>query len=237
MIHIIHGKDQSRAYKRFSELSKKVLTENPNISVYRFSPENFLVSSLDELVQAQSLFGGGHLVLAENLLGNENSRGAILTSLQNLSDSPHTFVFFEEELNKETLEKVTPFAKVELFASDKEWGDEKPLYALQDAIGAHDKKTIWVSYQKVLYVGFAEEMIFWKLAKYFKSLLIIQKGGGMNEIGTKSDFYFGKLKAQSAKFKERELVAKLGDLISIWHDSHRGLMDFDLALERWLLTL
>ncbi|MBI5138866.1 MAG: hypothetical protein HZA95_03655 [Candidatus Vogelbacteria bacterium] len=239
MIHIIHGKDQSKAYKRFCEVSKKIQTDDPTLALYNFSPENFVASSLDELVQAQSLFGGGHLVLGENLLSNTNLSGAILASLENLSLSPHMFVFFEEELNKEILEKIKPHAKVEEFTMAKGWDKdlEKPVYALQDAIGAHDKKTIWVSYQKVLYAGFAEEMIFWKLAKYLKNLLVIQRGGGMSEIGTTSEYYFGKLKAQSSKFKDKELITKLGDLISIWHDSHRGLCDFDLALERWVLGI
>ena len=238
MFHLIYGSDRVKAQKRYSELLDTLRAEDPTRQIIEFHADTFVRSDLEDLVLAQSLFGSPALIFGDALLEREESRLCIGEMAGALAASAQTFVFLEEGLLAEDIKKILPHAKAEEFkraALGRE--DERPLYALGDALGKKDKKEIWVMYQRSLLAGFPEEKVFWMLARQLKNMLLVKCGATMDDLGTKSDFVYKKTVTSAKNFAEKELAKRHGELVAILHDSHRGLLDFDIALERWLLSI
>ena len=142
----------------------------------------------------------------------------MLKKLSDIAESPNIFVMLEATLPKRHLLAITEAAeKVESHEKGEEQKEKFNIFALTDALGKRDKKNLWVLYQQAILEGIVPEqingMLFWKV----KSLLVSPYP---NREWSKDE-----LKKLSAQF------------VTIYHDAHRGLHDFEIALERMILSL
>ena len=162
------------------------------------SAEEFLA-----VATTPALFGGVRtLILTGALLGERAEE--FLELAETFVQSVHTFVFEEEKLLKRETDILTKAgAKIEKVESvKKEWGFDQ--FGLAQALGARDKKRLWLSLVEALRSGEKPEaiagLLAWKARQMGDSTL------------------------------SRELTF-------MYHDSHRGVGDLELLLERFALKI
>jgi DNA polymerase III delta subunit len=121
--------------------------------------EALRIDELLSLAATESMFGGTQTFLLVGALNSERQE-EFLDIAKELADSPHTFIFEEEKLLKAptvALEKAG--AKIEVIkkASVKEHGFDP--FGLTLALGAHDKKKLWLNLTAALAEGEKAEAI------------------------------------------------------------------------------
>jgi DNA polymerase III delta subunit len=110
------------------------------------------------------------------------------------------------------------------------------IFALTDAIGARDKKSAWILYQKALASGMAPDEIFWRVAWIVKSMLLASKTETASETDMK-DFPYRKAKGYAQKFSQEELEKLSAELVIGYHDARRGIGEIETLLEKLILGL
>ena len=158
--------------------------------------------------------------------------------MDEIAESPNVFIVLEGDVDKKTLLAITDVAeKVQLFENKE--GKKKPefnIFSLTDAFGRRDKKNLWVLYQKAVASGAVPEeihgILFWQL----KSMLLAVTAKTAGEAGV-APFVFTKAKSFLKNYTPEELKTLSSKLVHMYHDAHRGIHDFEIALERLILTL
>ena len=114
--------------------------------------------------------------------------------------------------------------------------DEFKIFALTDALGARDKKALWTLYRKAVELGKVPEEIHGILFWQVKSMVLAARSKSAGEAGL-NPFVYGKAKRYAENYSGDELKAMLEKLVTIYHDSHRGVCDFETAMEIFLLGI
>lgn len=134
MIYLFHGEDTLRSLNKINELIKSALDKKGEIakfSVFEVNEENFNEDYFKTLLSSAHLFGNKNLVIFKTILNNKQISNLIFQNIERLESSENIFIFWDGEIEKETLEKfqnrakkITEFKKLsELHA--KKWAFEK----------------------------------------------------------------------------------------------------------------
>ncbi len=235
MIYVFHGTDALKLRSKVRDLVSSLLKKKPDALHMRVTESEWNETILPETIGSQGLFSEKFIVQLDNLLDTD-AKEAIVESLADIKSSQNIFVLVENEIDAKTLKQLEKYAeKVQEFASAVVEEKEPTLFALADAFGRRDKKMLWVEYQKAREREVASEeihgMLFWQL----KSMLIAGRTNA-TESGLKP-FVYNKSKQFSKNFKPEELQKISGQLVSMYHDAHRGLVDFGNALEVFTLSV
>lgn len=128
-------------------------------------------------------------------------------------------------------------------------------FAICDAVAAKDKSRAWILFQQALLAGVPAEEIFYKIVWQIKNLLLLKKlndaifsqgrtsgvprGSAFDiEKETKLHPYvIKKTLAATWNFSEEELKNYSFELVKIYHDARKGLEEFPIGLEKFLLTI
>ncbi len=219
MLYLFYGSDTDTAREKALALLASLQKKKPEAELFRLDAEHWSESQLDELTGGMGLFSTTYLVFLSHLFESEEAKEAVLRKLSSLADSPNIFIMLEAKLDKETLLAVTEAAEKTAAFEKKEGGkrDAFNIFSLTDALGRRDKKNLWMLYQKALREDFAPEningVLFWKV----KSLLTAPY--------------------PNRSWRKEELKDLSRRLVSLYHDSHRGIHDFAIGLERLVLNL
>lgn len=253
MIYLFHGADKIKA----REMAHKAITaaqkKHNNAEFFKLTTENFMESKLDELIMSQGLFYSGSVILADSLFENKEIGEIVLKKIREIAESPNFFVFLEEKLNKKELEKFEKYAqKVEEFKKPERKltkkeellarGEKIDFFEFANTLGERNKKQLWTIYQEALREEVASEevhaMFFWQV----KAMLCAIKTKDATEAGL-NPFVYSKAKnyaknygknAEEAEEKLRQMSATLCDM---YHEAHRGKIDFAVALEKFILEI
>lgn len=122
--------------------------------------------------------------------------------------------------------------------------DEVNIFHITDAFGKKDKKQAWLLYQKALLSGFPAEEVFWKLSWQVKNILLVKRmsdecGKNLNEIIKESKlnpFVANNCLNFSKNFETDKLISLYWSLVDIYHKVRRGKADFEIAVEKFLLS-
>ena len=171
---------------------------------------------------------------------NSEAKDTVQDSLKDIAASDNVFVMLEGELDKKTLTKLEKHAyKVQEFTSRLNLDGKKEVFnnfALTDALGKRDKKNLWVLYQKALMNGSVPEelhgILFWQV----KSMLLAVGSKSAEEAGLKP-FVYNKAKGFARNYTHDELITLSRDLVTLYHDARRGIGDFGVRLEQWVLRV
>jgi DNA polymerase III delta subunit len=163
-------------------------------------------------------------------------------------------VWLRQEAGKRNI-KVSPSAEEEILTKGKDlWllSNELEKYALSsvksqvildkqasfnvfhivDAISEKDRSRAWLLFQKALFLGFDPEEVFWKIVWQIKNLMLVKK----NCLNL-HPYVFKKINAASRFFTEEELSRCSLELINLYHNSRRGLVDMETGVEKFLIKL
>lgn len=245
MFYLIYGKDSFRGREKLKELTDFFQTKIGNLGIFRIEDENFDPVQFEELIRSQMLFGKKHLVVCNRVLENAGARFFVKKNIERISATPNIFLFFEEEMEKELLdlfkkygEKIQEFklsTKGPSFGQSKgrSLGDYKP-FAICDALANKNKTRCWILFQQALLSGVAAEEVFYKIVWQIKALLLIKKSP--QDTGL-HPFVVQKNLINAENFTEQELINYSFELLKIYHNVRRGLEEFPLGLEKFLINL
>lgn len=240
MIYLLYGQDVAQARKKAHELVDSLLKKRPDAAFFKLDTENWQEAAFDEYIAGQGLFVQKYIVLLDRLFENKEIKEYVSAKIKDLGESENIFIVLEGIIDAATLKKLEKHGeKIQEFGSNEKELKKKPefnIFSMTDALGARDKKKLWTLYQKAIRGrAVAEEihgMIFWQI----KSLLLASTTEDAKEAGL-NPFVYSKAKGYSRNFKEQELKTISSQLISMYHDAHRGKVSFDGELEKFLLEV
>jgi DNA polymerase III delta subunit len=237
MLYLFYGDNRDKARTKWHAIIHAFQTKQPEGMVFHFDAENFAVTQFEELISSGGLFGEKRLVAADNLLENEGAEEFVSKNLESLISSPNTFLFLDVSLSSELVKKIEKAGgKIEEHKlALKSVPAPFNIFVINDAFITRDRKQLWLVYQKALRAGVPEEEIFWKLVWQVKTMLVVGKQKGA--VKNLKPFVISKAEHGLKKFRIEELEKLSRDLVVFWHDSRRGLVDFDLGLEKLVLSI
>ncbi len=218
MIYLYHGTDIDTSRTKALDLIESLRRKKPDASFFRVDSETITPELLEEYTSGQGLFVEKSIVLITRPCENKETKSVFLDYLDLLRESHNIFIVLEGKVDKATLTKLEKKSEkvVVCDLSLKKASKEYNAFALADAVGSRNKKEAWILYVMARKRGEVPEalhgMIFWKI----KTIL---------------------LNKSFSTWKESELKAMLTHLITIYHESRKGGVELDSALEETLLTL
>lgn len=180
--------------------------------------ESVSIEEVVNIASTSALFGGAQTYVLSGALAGEKGE-EFLDIAKELVASPHTFIFEEEKLLKKPTDIVTKAgAKVEVHErapAGAKKAESFNMFGLATIFGMRDRKKLWIELQKASRAEAAPEavagMMHWKVRD------MMAKG--------------------STKYSKNELNSISRELVSIYHDSHRGAGDLELLLEKFVLKI
>ena len=239
MIYLLHGKNFKESRKKLHSLVGSLLEREPDSSQFRIDADNFSLDLLDEMVSGQTLFAGRYIVVMDKLLEDKEMSEVVLKELKNIAKSENIFIFIEEDLTKAILSRFEKWSEKiqEFLVGDSETLEERfNIFSITDALGRKDKKQVWVLYQKALNTGMVSEeihgIIFWQI----KNLLMVKDEKNTQNLGL-NPFVLRKSLSFAERYKKEELINLSKKLVEIPHNARRGLEEFGVSLEKFILSI
>ncbi|MBI5126304.1 MAG: hypothetical protein HZA80_00865 [Candidatus Taylorbacteria bacterium] len=237
MLYVFCG-DIVKAKKKARELAKVLLTKKPDASLFELTPDSWNEAAFQEYLGGQGLFEKKYIVLMHELASHKQTKDFFLDNLKELKASENVFVLVEGELTKKDQAPLEKNAeKLQSFdVSEKINKKEFNIFALTDAIGRRDAIAAWTIFTQAQMAGMEAEQIHGMIAWQLKAMALAQvskdaKSSGLNP------FVFTKAVAAAKKYSQEEVVSLYNKLIRDYHNSRRGMIDFSLATEQFLLSL
>ncbi|OHA47322.1 MAG: hypothetical protein A2541_01905 [Candidatus Taylorbacteria bacterium RIFOXYD2_FULL_36_9] len=247
MLYLFYGTDKIKARGMAGKTGEAAKKKHTGAELFKLTTENFSANKLDELIASQGLFYSGSIILADNLCEEKEIAEILLKKIKETAESPNFFVFWEESLNKKELEKFKKYAqKTEEFKKPEKKLNKKEELALKgekidffefaNALGEKNKKQLWTLYQEALSEAVPSEEVqaifFWQV----KAMLLALKSKDASEAGLKP-FVYSKSKNYAKNYSENKLKEMSAKLFVMYHEAHRGNLDFAVALEKFILGL
>ena len=244
MIYLLYGSDTLKARIKLHELVSSLIKKKPDASHLRMNDETFDSAQIDEYIVSAGLFSLKTIIELDSIFKNKEAKEIVLEKIKEIAESENIFVFLEGELTKTDLKKFEKYAqKIQLFdAIDTSQSgslsakNKFSIFSLTDALGKRDKKQLFVLYQKAKMNGNAAEEIHGILFWQIKAMLQAQASKNAEEAGLNPYVYqksFGFLR----NFSKDELAAISSRLVSMYHEARRGMADFDVALEKFIIEV
>ncbi len=241
MIYLIYGNKNDEIRDKVHSIVATQVAKKLDALHFRVDRENWEKTNLEELLQGQGLFVQKYIVIFDHLLkekGEEQRDEALLGRLADFAKSEHIFIFAEGELTKEILKKFEKKAeKVQEISNAEKNGKEKfNIFSLTDAFGNRNKKNLWVLYQKALMAGVIPEeihpVLFWQV----RAMLASSRSHSAVESGL-NPYVYNKAKMFAGNFSGEELRKLSSKLVTLYHDTRRGRVEFDSEMEKLILAL
>ena len=241
MLYAFYGSDPARSGEKARSLLNSLKMKRPEAAYLEINEDNWNSSILGEHAGGQGLFSNKYLVFLNRLSEKEESLSNLLEWLPAVAESDNIFVLLEGKAKielKKALEKNAARTIVTDLPEMKRRppGDDFNIFALADALGAKDGLKAWTIFRQAIDKGQETESvigtIFWQL----KSMVLAREAKTANEAGL-SPFVFSKSKRYAANYSREELNELLGQVIVLYHEGHRGAVDLESGVERWILSL
>lgn len=184
--------------------------------------ESISLDELGSLASTDALFGGTRTFVFVGALNSERGE-EFFKFAKEFADSSHTFIFEEEKLLKRETDLATRAgAKIEKIETVKKERGFDP-HGLTAALGNRDKKKLWLGLTEALREGEKPEAVAGLL--HWKVRDMLAREAGNPAVGG------------ARKYTKDEMKNLSREIVSIYHDSHRGVGSLDLLLERLALKL
>ena len=239
MIYLLHGENFKDSRKKLHAIVEALLKKEPNASEFRIDSENFSEPLLEEMILSKTLFSGRYIVVADKLLSDKLSSEFVLEKLKDISKSENIFIFIDEILGKTVLSRVKRLAeKVQEFVVKNKTPSVKDfnIFSITEALGRRDKKSLWVLYQKALRENLSPEEIHGVMLWQINNILMVKGENDTKSLGL-NPFVLRKSLGFASKYTREELIKLSRELVELPHDSRRGIKDFDVSLERFILEV
>lgn len=107
-------------------------------------------------------------------------------------------------------------------------------FQICDAFASKNKKQSWILFQKALLNGITAEEIFWKIWWQVKTLILVKnQPRGLNL----HPFVIKKTLRNINNFTKEELNNLSWQLVSLYHKTRKGQAEFEIGLEKFILSI
>jgi DNA polymerase III delta subunit len=250
MLYVFHGGDTKKSIDRARLLIDSLRNKRPDASFVRVDADNWSVSIVEEHIGGQGLFSNKYIIFLDRVTENVEAKEKIVELVPTMNDSANIFIVLEGRLNVElakafakSAEKVVISEQATMrnrFDHDKSVVnyDKKDfnIFALADAFGVRDSMKAWGIYRQAIEKGIEVESIAGTLFWQIKSMIIARNAKSASEAGL-SPFVFSKSKRHASNYSMDELRKLIENLVVVYHDGHRGVVNMELEIERTLLSI
>ena len=222
MIYFLYGEEKDKTREKANNLIGTLQKKKPDAAFFKMTDENYSDSNLDEYIGGQGLFTDKYIVFLDNVFKNKEAKEGVIKKIKDIGKSGNIFIFLENKIDKITFSKIEKNAeKMQEFknpASAKASARQANynIFALADALGNRDKKKLWLLYLEAIKQDIAPEeingILFWKI----KDMII---------------------KHNTRNFTIEELQKLSLQSVSMYHEAHRGIVDFTIVLEKFVLSI
>ncbi len=225
MLYVYHGPDIEKSLDKARTLANSLRTKRPDATYLEVDADKWSASIIQENVGGQGLFSSKYIIFLNRVAENADAKETLPDLIQIMNESTNIFILLEGKLNAELKKSVEKYAEkvVETgvteknsFAKSSTGAGEFNIFALADAVASRNALKSWTVYRQAVDSGLEAEniigVLFWKI----KSMILAKN--------TKS-------------YSEAELNSLLTNLITIYHDGHRGLVNAELGLEGLILSM
>ncbi len=239
MLYFVFGNDVKKSHNKLDSLRVDYLKKDKNLSVFRFSEEDFDSNVFENSLKSNNFFSNKNLIISKRLLSKKESKDYILDNLEKLNKLEDTFIFWEESIKKLDIKKIKKYIsdknifEFNAFIKDERKEMNNKIYRITDLVAGRKKNDAWLTYQREVFNGLDVEEVFWRIVWQMKSILIVKKGGGKEM----KPYPYGKSQRAAILYEEKELQNKLSELIDIYHKDRRGAGDLEINLEKFLLRI
>ncbi|MCK9345130.1 MAG: hypothetical protein M0P64_03355 [Candidatus Pacebacteria bacterium] len=237
MLHIIYGNDREKGRAKFRAL----LTQQSHAlgaEVRHVLEGEMSDGFLDTLAASQGLFGDTTLFVFDCVFDKKAEQEMLLAHVESLKESPNFFLVFEPLLEKSVAGGLKD-ANVEVeecVAKKAGYNPDFNIFSLGDALGARNKKELWVLYQEALDNGLSAEEISGTLFWAVKNIALMKNAKPGDDCGM-SPYVAKKARGFATKYSDEEIVNLSRSLTTMYHEAHRGGEPMEVALERFILEL
>ena len=240
MIYLLHGSDTDKSRGKLRELVGALLKKKPDASHETMNDEAFSKERLLELVGGMGLFSDKSIIEMSQVLRNKEAKEAVMGLIKEIGKSENIFVFLEGELIKSDLAKFEKNAEkiqaFELKTGSVVKKEPFKIFSLTDAFGRRDKKSLWVLFNKAKMSDVSAEEIHGILFWQVKVALQSAQADSAKEAGL-NPYVYQISKSSLQKYSVGDLKSISSGLVSMYHDVRRGMHDFDVAIEQFILEV
>ena len=241
MIYLLYGNDTHTSRKKLHTLLDGLFKKRPDAEYFHITSENILDYSIEELISSQGLFDKKYIVVLDNLFEDSvkenNKKDELVKCLKEMQKAEHVFIFLENKIDKKTKIRFKKYTERIQEFTVKEIKKEKfNIFSLTDAFGRRDKKSLWILFQNAKAKGISDEEIHGILFWQVKSMLLTLQNNSAKEAGL-NPFVFNKSKGFLKNYSDKDLRGFSQNLITLLHNSRRGICEFNISIERFILAL
>lgn len=237
MLYFLYGTDTIESRKKLQALLASLAKKRPDAEVFRLKEDNWSEATFQELLNAQGLFDQKYIAVLDGLLEYKESSEFVLESVQAMQESTHVFLMIEHNPGKKMVEEVEKHAeKTQEFARPEKKKEFFNTFALGDALGSKDKKSLWVGYLEALKQGVSAEEICGVLFWQVKNIILAMHTKSVSE-SKLSPFVDSKARKFVKNFTEEELKEISGALVEATEKVRNGEGEMEVLLERVVLRV
>lgn len=239
MLYVFHGSLVGMSVEKAHKLIDSLRTKKPDAAFEKIEADAWNPALLESHLGGQGLFSNKYIIFLDRVSENSEAKEQLPDYISAMHESQNIFIVLEGKLLVDAKKKFEKFAEkmVESESADKSAFKKRDfnIFALGDALGSRDAFKAWSIYREAVENGLESESILGTLFWQAKSIKMAAGAVSAADSGL-NPFVFGKSKRYAGNFSPSEIDGLLYNIISLYHDGHRGIHDLELATERLLLN-
>jgi DNA polymerase III delta subunit len=239
MLYVFHGSLVVKSIEKAHALVDSLRAKRPDAAFVKVNGDDWSSSVIEEHLGGQGLFSNKYIIMLDRVTENAEAKENFLGFIPAMHGSANIFIVCEGKSNAElkrafekNAEKV--IVSDEPSAASSYGRKDFNIFALADAVGSKDKMKAWIIYREAIKSGLESESILGTLFWQAKSMALADGCRSAGEAGLKP-FIFDKSKRYARNYSKEELGRLLKDIIVLYHDGHRGMVDMESGIERLLI--
>ncbi len=233
---MIYGNDWQKARAKTREVLDALRRKKPDATLVNLSEVGADAGRLTELCGSQGLFERKFIVFADGVCADDKFASVVSLKISDIASSENVFIFLEREVKAELLKIFSKYAgKVQKFEK-LEKKEDFNSFILADALIERRGRELWLLFRQALKRGLSPEEIHGTLFWQAKTMRIVAFTDSPVEAGLKP-FVWTKAKRALKFWKAEEIRQLSGKLLSVYHDSRRGVSELEIALEKFILEI
>lgn len=240
MLYVYHGSEIRESGEKARALASSLRAKRPDAAYEKVDADSWDPAIIESHLGGQGLFSSKYIVFVDRVTENAEAKEALSGLMPAMQESGNIFIVLEGKLNADLKKAVMKSAEKSVESEPKVkknfFADSGPnVFALADALGSREPFKAWSVYRQIIDVGVEPENILGTLFWQAKSMALAAGAKSATEAGL-SPFVYTKAKRGAGNYSSEELGRLLSDLITLYHDGHRGRRDLELGTERLLLN-
>lgn len=249
MLYLIHGTNSKKIQEQVQSLVEGLKAKREFAQVFHIHADDFSVDDFEGITTSQGLFFDKHVVVCRGLLqAKKEIKEYVLKHIQEYIDSPHIYLFVEEDLDQKTIDVVMKYTDVKVkeytgggkmekedmsaraFPIVQTWAE---VFSVpQEKRTRAQKYRVWQAVDSIRVLRVPPEEFFgilwWKYKTIVQALGVTQKESGL------TPYSYAQAKRLADVYGSRVYV-DLGLLLDIYHEAHMGECDMWEELEGFVL--